>query len=494
MADEHRFLALDLGAESGRGELVTLRDGKVEMKEVHRFLNQPVRLAGTLHWDVPSLFREILQAIRLAGEQVDRLDGISVDTWGVDFGLLGRDGKLLGNAVAYRDGRTEGITAKAEKVMPLKDIYKATALHTMPINTLFQLHAMQLADSPLLDSAETMLMMADLLGYFLTGVKASEVCAAQTSQLVDKDCNWCDEIIDAFGLPRKMFPKLIGPAETIGPMTADVLDQVGEMGDVPVIATSGHDTGAAVAAVPGEGDNWAFISCGTWSIMGKVIPEPLASEAAFQSGFTSEVTYGAWYFARNILGLWLVQELKRKWDSPADPWDYDRMTAEASRAPSGPLVDADSGKLLAPADMEQALLELLSETGQSAPEDRGQLVRCVLESLALQYAWCLEVIGEVTGRKPDAVYMVGGGIKNRLLCQFTANACGVPVHAGADQCTAMGNALGQALALKVIATPDDIRQIMRSSFEVTTYTPEDQGQWDDKRARYAKLQGTHGWG
>jgi rhamnulokinase len=494
MADEHHFLALDLGAESGRGEIVTLAGGKVTMEEVHRFPSRNVRLAGTRYWDFPATFAEVLEAIRLCAERGVKLTSISVDTWGVDFGLLGRDGQLLGLPVHYRDARTDGIHEHAGRIMPIEEIFAATALHTMPINTLFQLHAMQRADSPVLEAADTFLMMPDLFAYFLTGEKACELSIAQTSQLVDTQCRWCKEIIGRFGLPERIFPRLVEPATVLGTMTSDVADQVGGYGDVPVVACAAHDTSAAVAAVPARGGNWAFCSCGTWSILGRLVDQPVATKECYDVGFTNEYTYGGWYLARNILGLWLVQELKRKWDRADDAWDYARMTDAAAKAASGPIVDVDDGRLLAPADMEETLLEMLRETHQGEPAGRGQLLRCVLESLALEYNWCVDTVGRLTGQRPEAFYMVGGGIHNRLLCQLTANACGMAVHAGADQCTALGNALGQALALGILKDRDEIRDVMRASSDIITYEPQDQSAWADRRDRYGNIQGRKTWG
>ncbi len=487
MSDKtHQFLALDLGAESGRGELVTLRGDQVEMEEVHRFQNRPVRLAGTLYWDFPYLFAESLEAIRACVERGAKIEAIGVDTWGVDFGLLGCDGHLLGNPVHYRDSRTDGIHTHTEKVMPLTEMFSLTALQTMPINTLFQLHAMQRADSPLLAAAETLLMTPDLMHYFLTGKCTSELSIAQTSQLVGADGRWCDEIISRFGLSREMFPELIEPGTVLGELCGDAADATGA-GGVPVVACATHDTGSAVGAVPGEGDNWAYLSCGTWSIMGRLIDEPVASERCFETGFSHEITYGGWYQCRNILGLWLIQQLRRKWDRGNDPWDYERMTAEAAEAQPGPLVNVEDPSLVAPRDMEQSLLELLTNSGQKKPASRGQLIRCVLESLALQYAVGLDTMGELSGRRPDALYIVGGGAANKLLCQLTADACGVVVHAGAEQCTALGNALGQALGLGVLTEPQQIRDVMRASFQMMRYEPRDQQLWADKRARYAEI-------
>ncbi len=490
MADEYHFLALDLGAESGRGEIVTLADGKVTMEEVHRFANRPVRLAGTLHWDVPFLFAELLAAIRAAAKRGVDLSSISVDTWGVDFGLLGADGALLGNPVHYRDARTEGIHEYSDPIMSTDEIFALTAYEPWAIASLFQLLALKRAGSPLLDVADAFLNMPDLFHYFLTGEKRNEMSILNTSNLLATDCTWCEEVITRFGLPRGIFGRLVEPATVIGPLSPAVREQTG-LGEVPVVATCGHDTSAAVAAVPATGEDWAYLSSGTWSILGCLLNEPIATPRCLQLGFTNEYTYGGWYLARNILGLWLIQELRRKWDTPSDPWDYSRMTAAAAEAAAGALVDAADESLLAPADMEAALVGLIRNTGQAEPDGRGRLVRCVLESLALEYNRRLESLGELTGRKRQAIYLVGGGIHNKLLCQFTANACGVPVHAGADQCTALGNALGQALALGILKGPDEIRDVMRASSEIVTYEPQDATAWQDKRERYTKLQDWH---
>jgi len=488
MSDMHHFLALDLGAESGRGIVATLAGGKVSMKEIHRFPNRPVRLAGTLYWDFPLLLAECLAAMRKCAESGLRLAGISVDTWGVDFGLLGSDGQLLGNPVGYRDGRTERIHEYSNRFMTTDEVFAATAYEPWAISSLFQLLAMQRDKSPLLEAAETFLNMPDLLLYFLTGRKSSELSIANTSNLLGADCRWAGEVIRRFNLPRKLFGKLIEPATVIGPMTGGVADETG-LGDVPVIATCGHDTSAAVAAVPAEGENWAFLSCGTWSILGTMVEAPVI-RGCLQRGFTNEYTIGGWYLARNISGLWLVQQLRKKWDRPNDAWDYARMTDEAEKAgqsEKSALVNVADGSLLAPPDMESALVALARKAGGPAPQTRGALVRAVLESLALEYDHRLTVLGELVGRRPQALYMVGGGVHNKLLCQLTADACGVPVYAGADQCTALGNALGQALALDILKSPGQIRQVMRESLRLATYEPKASSMWVQKRKRYQSL-------
>ena len=490
MSDEYRFLALDLGAESGRGELVTLRDGKVQMEELHRFANRPVRLAGTLHWDFPALYAEVIAAMRACSHRGIKVLSASVDTWGVDFGLLGADGRLLGNPVQYRDSRTENIHAYSERFMSRWEIFAATGYEPWAISSLFQLLAMQRDNWPALALAETFLNMPDLFHYFLTGVKACELSIVNTSNLLGADCKWAGQIMRAFNLPERMFPKLIPPSTVLGPMLPAVRDETG-LGDVPIIATCGHDTSAAVAAVPGQGDNWAFLSCGTWSILGSLINRPVATPRCLELGFTNEYTLGGWYLARNILGLWLIQQLRRKWDRPGDHWDYDRMTAEAARSGGQTVVNAADEAFLAPLDMEEALLAAIRKSGRGALASRGELVRCVLESLALEYAHRMDAVTELTGRRSEALYMVGGGTANKLLCQWTANACRLPVYAGADQCTALGNALCQAVALGILKDKDDIRQVMRESFNLTCYEPTDASIWEDKRAKYARLQAAH---
>ena len=491
MADVHRFLALDLGAESGRGIVVTLSGGKATMEPIHRWPNRPVRLAGTLHWDVPFLFAEVSAALSICAERGIALDGISVDTWGVDFGLLDGRGSLLGNPVHYRDSRTQTVQEYSNKVMPAREVFARTGYVPWPIGSLFQLLSMQRDGSPLLGAAETFLNMPDLFHYFLTGVKGSELSILNTASVLGKDCLLATDLLERFGLPERIFPQLIEPPTVLGPLSPDVRGQAG-LGEVPVIATCGHDTSAAVAAVPASGDKWAFLSCGTWSIVGALTDGPIATPQCLELDFSNQYTIGGWYLAANISGLWLVQELRRKWDTPSDPWDYIRLTAEAAKVDSpadSPLIDAADSSLLAPADMEEALLRLLTDSGQSHPSGRGGLVRCVLESLALEYNRRLRTMAQVTGQDRDVVYMVGGGIANKLLCQLTADACGVTVHAGANECTAMGNALGQALGLGILSDRDEIRQVMRDSFELTTYSPRDPVTWAEKRRRYEAVQG-----
>ena len=472
MADTYHFLAMDFGASSGRGELVTLCDDRVTLEEVHRFDNGPVRLGGTMYWDFPYLFSQIVQTLKVIARRGIRIHGIGVDTWGVDFGLLGKDGKLLGNPVHYRDGRTENIHDYAKAMMSQEEVFAATAMEPWAIGSLYQLLAMQRDESPILKAADKLLWMADLFRYFLCGEPMGELSLAQTSSIIGTNRRVCSDLLKRFKLKRKIFPKLLRPPAVQGDLLPEIRDEAGLTYDVPIIATAGHDTAAAVAAVPAKGRDWAFLSCGTWSIIGRLIKQAVATPEALAKGYSSECTIGSWFTCKNISGLWPVQELRRKWNTREDPWSFDRMMVEASAAETDATFDVGDSSLTAPPDMETAIKALVTKDGQPMPATRGELVRIALESLAAEYAKSLDDLATLTGERPKALYMVGGGIKDTLLCQLTANACNIVVHAGVDECTAVGNGLGQALALGILSTKNDIRRIARDSFEMTTYKPQ----------------------
>jgi rhamnulokinase len=480
-----QFLALDYGAESGRGEIITLCENKVQIEEIHRFPNRPVNLSGTLYWDFPFLFAELLTTLRLCADKKLSLNGIGINSWGVDFGLLGEDGKILTNPVHYRDGRTDKIHEYSDAIMSRDDIFARTACEPWAISSLFQLLAMQRDRSPILKIAASFLNMPDLLNYCLTGEKVSERSIASTSNLMQTDGNWSHEVIARFKLPD-IFETLVEPGTVIGNVNPEIAPSP-NLAKVPVIATCSHDTAAVAAAIPASGDNWAFLSSGTWSILGRLRSEPLTTPEFLENGFSNEYTLGGWFLCRNIIGLWLLQELNRKWDTSADAWDYNRMMQEASQAKSGAIIDAADPCLMAPDDMEDALLNLARRLQQPLPDSRGELIRCVLESLALEYAYRLELLCALSNESADSLFLVGGGSANKLLCQLTANACGIPVYAGAQQCTSLGNALTQAYALDIIKEPDEIRHIMRNSFELTTYAPMDSSYWQDQLGKYQGL-------
>ena len=491
MSDQtHRFLAIDLGADSGRGIIVTLADGAVSMEEVHRFRNRRVELGGTVYWDFPALWDDILHAMRICAERREMLTGIGVDTWGVDFGLIDANGQLLGLPVSYRDHRTDNIHAYSDPIMSRSDIFELTGCNPWPIGTLFQLLAMQRDGSPLLKAADCCLHMPDLINFFLTGVRAAELSNLTTGNLVTVRGKWAKGITNRFKLPKKLFSaEIVKPGTVLGPLSEDVQRLTG-LGAVPVVATAGHDTGAVVSAVPAKGKKWAFLSCGTWGIIGAATTQPVATPEAFAAELTNEICTGGWFMCHNTPGMWLLQELRRKWDTPQDPWSYDRMTAEATEAAPGPLVNVGDASLVAPADMEAALQALANAAGQGKAVSKGQLIRCVLESLVLEYARWLEKLKPMLDHEVETLYMVGGATANKLLCQLLANACGLEVQAGAPECTAMANSLGVAMGLGILAKTRDIRNVMRNSVDIETYQPQNEPQWAKLRGRYAQIIGS----
>ncbi len=487
MSKTHTFLSIDLGASSGRGIIVTLTAGKVAMEEIHRFENYKVQLGKTLHWDFLWLVHEITECLHICKRREVALDAIGIDTWGVDFGLLDADGELLASPVCYRDARTENIHEYSDPIMSQADIYAATACDPWPISTLMQLLAMKRDGSAQLENAASLLHIPDLFNYIFTGVKANELSNLTTGNMVDPEGQWATELAAAFSLPQRLFDgEIVAPPVILGPLSESIQKDTG-LGPVPVVCIAGHDTASVVASVPAEGDEWAFLSCGTWSILGAVRDEPIADPACFAAGFTNEYTIDGWYLCHNISGLWLVNELHRLWNRQGEEWSFGRMTEEARAARSTGLIDVSDPMLTAPDDMEQALYAVMAKNGQPAPATRGELVRAVLESLAMEYARWLTALGGQTGTTYDTLYMVGGGIANTLLCEFTANACDVPVQAGVKECTALGNAMSQALAVGAVGSLAEVRRIMRESNEMHTYQPMEAGYWARRRDEYRAM-------
>ncbi|MDB5352503.1 MAG: carbohydrate kinase [Planctomycetota bacterium] len=494
MSHTSDYLALDLGAESGRGLLGRFDGERLALEEVHRFPNGPVRLLDTLHWDLPRLFDECKTALRKAASGRS-LDGVGVDTWGVDFGLVGRNDTLLGNPVHYRDARTEGMVELGARLVPRERIYEITGLQFMPINTAYQLLAMKTAGSPLLDVAETLLMIPDLFAWLLTGVRAVERTDASTTQLLDpRSGKWSDELCTAWGLPRQILPDTIEPGTELGMLRSSLAEELG-IAPLSVLATAGHDTAAAVAAVPTSGKSdppdWCYLSSGTWSLIGAETLRPVINSATYKYNFTNEGgVAGTTRLLKNVMGLWLVQESRRTWARAGRDYSYEELIprAEASR-PFAALVDPDDASFLAPGDMPARIAAFCARTGQAAPGDEGAVVRCALESLALKYRWVIEKLEEILGTTIRTIHVVGGGSKNALLCQFTADACNRPVLAGPVEATAMGNVLIQAMARGRIGSLRDLRAIVARSFPVTTYEPRGTKAWDDAAGKFGGLLG-----
>jgi len=481
------LVAIDLGASSGRAMLGQFDGNRVSLRELHRFSNGPVRLPDGIHWDVLGIWSDLLQGLAIAAREPSvELAGVGIDTWGVDFGLLDRSGALIGNPYHYRDSRTDGMLEAAFERVPRAQIFGQTGIQFMEFNTLFQLLSMVLNKSPEIEIAENLLMMPDLLNYWLTGRKVGEFSICTTSQCYDtlkKDWSWT--LLDALGIPSDIFPEVIPAASVVGQMLPSIAQDLG-MTPIPVLAPACHDTGSAVAAVPATGADFVYVSCGTWSLMGTELSEPLVNDDSLRLSLTNEGgVCDTFRFLKNITGLWLVQECRRQWTLEGEELSWDGLTMMAYKAePLRSVVDPDCSDFLRPGDMPSRIRAYCERTGQSVPESKGAIIRCALEGLALKYRWVLEGIEDVLGRRLSPLHLVGGGIKNRLLCQFAADATGREVVAGPVEATAIGNTLTQVMALGELDSLADLRQVVRDSFEIVHYEPSGDPRWEDA---YTKL-------
>ncbi len=481
-----KLLAFDLGAESGRGILGHFDGQKLRLEVVHRFPTGGVRTLDTLHWDVLRFYSEMLAALRKCAAEHGGIDSIGVDTWGVDFALLGRGDTLLGNPRHYRDPHTETIMDAAFARVPRMEVFRQTGIQFMRFNTLFQLLALQRDRSPLLDVAETMLMIPDLFHFFLTGTKGNELTNASTTQMLDPHTRtWATGLLKSFNLPANILGTLVQPGTVLGKLRPAVREET-NLPEVPVIAPATHDTAAAVAAVPARGESWAYISSGTWSLMGVELPAPLTGEQSLRHNITNEGGVGNTIrFLKNIMGLWLVQECRRAWERAGQTYSYDELTRLAEAAPPFvSLVDPDDTGFILPSSMPAALADFCKRTGQPAPTEPGAVVRCALESLALRYRWVLERLEELSGRRLDVIHVVGGGSQNELLNQLTADACNRPVLAGPVEATALGNLLVQLIGLGVLGSLAEGREVVRHSFDVKTFEPRDSAKWQAAYERF----------
>jgi len=487
--EAHHFLAFDLGAESGRTILGTLRDEKIVTRELTRFPNIPTRLAGHLHWNLLSLFEDIKGGLGACAAEARVVpESVAVDTWGVDFGLLAKDGSVLGFPYAYRDDRTCGIMEKFFRHTPREKVYERTGIQFLPFNSLFQLYAMVRQRSPLLDCARDLLFMPDLFTYFLSGEKANEFTIASTSQLLDmRGRVWSTEIMAALGVPMGILQRVEPPGTVLGKLIPSVAEEV-DLPEVRVIATASHDTAAAIAAIPAAGDNWAYISSGTWSLMGVETAEPIITPETLEANFTNEGGVAETIrFLKNIAGLWLLQQSRKEWASEAD-LSYAELAGMAAGAkPFRSLIDPDWPEFLNPPSMPDAIRQFCLVSGQPAPSAPGEFARCILESLALKYRFTLDQLRRLTHRPIEVIHVIGGGSRNELLCQFTADATGLPVVAGPAEATAMGNILVQALGLGFVRSLSEIRSVVRRSVELKMYAPRAREDWEGAFARFRGL-------
>ena len=492
---EKAYLAVDMGASSGR-HVVGLFDGqRLRLEEVYRFENGAVELSGSLYWDLLRLWTHVREGLRAAGAQsAGLIAGVGVDTWGVDYGLLARGDQLLGNPYHYRDGRTNNILEKAFAIVPREEIFRHTGLQFMQFNTLYQLLAMKLSGSPLLEIAETLLMIPDLFHWLLTGVKCNEMTEASTSQFYNPvSGRWATELLGKFGLPTHVLGRIEQPGTNLGRLRPNLAAESG-LKAADVILPGSHDTASAVMAVPaasrpGEPPDWCYISLGTWALMGIESPRPVIDDKVLKLNFTNEGGVGNTVrLLKNITGMWLVQECRRTWNQAGRDWhweDLNRLSAAAK--PLVSFINPDAPVFLAPDDMPQAIRQFCRDTGQAVPEDEGAVLRCALESIAMKsrqvFGWC----EELAGRRIETIHIVGGGVQNRQLCQATADACGRRVVAGPIEATATGNLMMQAVATGEVGSIAEAREVIRRSFPVQQYEPRNRAAWDEAYERFSKV-------
>lgn len=485
---EKRVLAIDFGASSGRAVLGLYRGDSIEMQEIHRFSNDPVMVNGTLYWDVLRLFFEIKQSLMKA-KQFGRIDSIGIDTWGVDFGLLDQNGVLLENPIHYRDSRTAGMVEKSFEMLDRDEFYQITGNQFMEINTAFQLLSLAKKRPHLLDRAKSLLLMPDLFNYFLTGKKAAECSIASTTQLFDaKKRRWSDGVIESLKLPRGLFEGIVPSGTVIGSLSEAISSELGIVSP-KVIAVAGHDTQSALAAVPANMEDFLFLSCGTWSLLGTELSNPIVDEKSKAFNITNEAAYGGKVsFLKNIVGLWLVQESRRQLIREGKEYSFAELEALAQKAePLQCFIDPDDALFNAEGDMPHRIQEYCIKTGQKAPEDEGELIRCINESLALKYRFAMEQICSCTEKKYQVLHMLGGGVQSSMLCQMTANACQLEVLAGPVEATVLGNIAVQLIAAGEMESLEKARTMIGRTQSIKSYKPMAAVLWNQAYERFKKV-------
>ncbi|WP_018924505.1 rhamnulokinase [Salsuginibacillus kocurii] len=472
-------LAFDIGAGSGRAVIGDTSDNKMAIKEVHRFSNDPVQANGHLHWDILRLFFEIKEGIRKAHHGGHQIEAVSIDTWAVDFGLLSKNGELLGNPYHYRDHHTDGVMEHVhESIISREDIFYRTGIQFLPFNTIYQLRALKEADSILLQEADTLLLIPDLIRYFLTGNKVSEFTNATTTQLFNpKTMTWDEELLNKIGVSIDLFPEVVQPGTKVGTLTDEICEEL-DVPPLPVMTTGEHDTASAVAGVPALDPQFAYLSCGTWSLIGTETKEAVINEATLAQNFTNEGgVENTFRLLKNIMGLWILEECRSEWKTEEDV-SHNILLAEAAQAEAfRSLIDPDDRVFLNPVSMLEQIKEFCQETGQPVPRTKGEFVRCILESLALKYRFVFERTEELAQHEMHGLHMVGGGIKNEMLCQFTANALGKPVWAGPTEGSALGNLSVSLMGMGKIESLSEARLRILKSTDMKYYFPEDEKSW-----------------
>lgn len=483
-----RVLAFDFGASSGRAIIGCFDGDKITLEEVHRFSNDPVSVGGTVYWDVLRLFYEIKQGI-IKAKIAGGFDSIGIDTWGVDFGLIDSEGKLMENPVHYRDARTVGLVDEAFKTMPKEKLYGITGIQFMELNTLFQLISLKKNRPWMLERADKMLFMPDLFGYMLTGKMCAEYSIASTSQLIDLDKRtWSKEILDAFGIKESVFAPLVQPGTVLGELSKEVCEECG-VDPVPVISVCGHDTQSAITSVPCEDGDFAFLSSGTWSLFGTELDKPIVNETSMNINITNEGGFdGSTGFLKNIIGLWLIQESRRQWKREGKEYSYADLEKLALAAePFKCFIDPDAPEFVPHGNIPERVREFCRKTGQYVPETVGEIMRCIYESLAMKYRLTFEKLRECTERDYPVIHVIGGGTKDGLLCQMTANSCDRTVKAGPIEATVMGNVAVQLMSDGSVKNIGQARKIVAESSELKTFEPKDTDKWAEAYEDFLKV-------
>jgi rhamnulokinase len=486
------FAAVDLGAQSGRVALGRFDGERLSIEELHRFPNEPVLAGGRLQWDIRRLYRETLDGLAATSRAAD-IDALAVDSWAVDFGLLDADGKLLADPVHYRDRRRAAAFDSVLARIPPRELYARTGIQLLPINTIFELAALASEGDPALAAADTLLLVPDLVCSWLCGSRVAELTNATTTQCYDPSRrDWAGDLLARLDVPASILPEIVPPGTLLGPVVEDVAEDTG-LGAAPVIAGATHDTAAAVVGVPFREPASVFLSVGTWSLVGLETRAPLLDDAAFEANVTNEGgVAGTFRLLRNVTGLWLLHECRRAWAARGADHSFEELIALAADAP--PLrsfVDPDDAAFAAPGDMPSRIADACARTNQPVPADPGATARCILESLALAHAEAADGVSTVAGTTPLELHVVGGGARNELLCRWTAEAAGLPVLAGPEEATLVGNVLVQAMALGELATLAEGRAVVGESFALKTYEPSGGDEWREARDRFRLIASSH---
>ena len=480
-----RVLAIDFGASSGRAIVGTFDGEKIDLEEVHRFSNDAVKIGDTVYWDVLRLFYEIKQGMNKGG----KFESVGIDTWGVDFGLLDEFGCLLENPVHYRDERTKGLIEECSKIIPNEEFYNRTGIQFMELNTVYQLYSLKKYRPHILEKADKLLFMPDLFGYFLTGNKATEYSIATTSQMVDlKNRDWAKDLLEKLGIKSSVLCDIKPSGSVLGTIKKEICEECG-IDEVPVISVCGHDTQSAITAVPAENNDFAFISCGTWSLFGTELSEPIINEKSIKMNVTNEGGYdNSVGFLKNIIGLWLIQESRRHWNRHGHNFSFNDLEKAALEAePFKCFIDPDAAEFVPHGNIPERIREYCKKTGQQVPQTVGEIMRCIYESLALKYRVTLENLEDCTGKRYESINMIGGGIKDTFLCKMTADATKRKVISGPVEATVLGNIAVQLMAQGAIKDVTQARKIIKNSEKTTQYIPDSSLNWDMALEKFKKI-------